>query len=84
MNQIVPLNLVEKNEMFEIKKFLLNAKDAEHLRDLGAVEGKKAVVVENQKSSIVVKINDTRYALNKDFASKILVNVLAKENEFNI
>lgn len=81
MNQIIPLIFVNKNEKFLIKKFLLSQNDAEHLRDLGAVEGRIAQVIDNQKNSVVIKIDDTRYALNKDFAEKILVSIISKEME---
>jgi ferrous iron transport protein A len=51
---------------YEVKK---------HLSDLGFVEGSSIAVISENLGNMIVNIKECRIALNKEMASKILVEV---------
>ncbi len=71
---MIPLTLCKAGESMEIAK--VGGKDdiKNHLYDLGFVTGAKVSVVNELAGNIIVNIKDSRVAIDKQMAQKIMVN----------
>lgn len=67
-----PLTNIRPGEDVHIVILACGSADAKRLRELGCVEGSRAVILSNQ-TNIVLQIGDTRLALNTGLAKTILV-----------
>lgn len=75
---MIPLALIGKGERVEIIDLIKRGKAIFcHLRDMGLFEGKIIEVLDNQnKGLIIVKIDNSRLAIGRGMAMKIIVRRL--------
>lgn len=69
---MLPLIKIRPGEDVHIDILTCSTENAKRLRDSGCVEGNRAVIISNQKN-IILKVGDTRLALNTGLARSILV-----------
>lgn len=69
----MPLSMMEVGAKFRIKA--VGGKDSvrRHLGDMGFVEGAEVTVVAVAGGNLILGIHETRVALNRELAQKILV-----------
>jgi len=70
---MIPLCFAEPNEEVVIKKVGGNPEIKQHLADLGFVVGGTATVVAALNGNLIVKIKESRVALNDELAHRIMV-----------
>ena len=70
---MLPLCLAEPGEELMIKKVGGSAEIKKHLEDLGFTVGGSVTVVNKLGENVIVKIKDSRLAINEDMARKIMV-----------
>ena len=69
----MPLMLAENGEENIIKKVGGTPEVKKHLEDLGFVPGGTVTVVSTIGGNLIVSIKDSRVAISKEMASKIMV-----------
>lgn len=69
----MPLIMYKPGEKLIISKILGNPACRRHLYDLGFTEGSEITIVNELTGNLIVNIKDSRVALDKKLASKILV-----------
>jgi len=69
----MPLYLANEGEEFEIRHIGGNPEVKQHLTALGFVVGDKITVVSSIGGNLIVKVKDSRVALDKELASKISI-----------
>ena len=70
---MLPLCLADPGEELMIKKVGGSAEIKKHLEDLGLTVGGNVTVVNKLGENVIVKIKDSRLAINEDMARKIMV-----------
>ena len=70
---MMPLSMMEAGKPNVIKKVGGREKTRLFLEKLGFVEGSVVTVVAENAGNLIVNIKDSRVAIDKDMASKILV-----------
>ncbi len=70
---MLPLTLATLGEECEIKKVGGNAELKKHLEDLGIVAGQKITVVSETSGNLIVNVKETRIALDRAMATKIMI-----------
>lgn len=70
---MMPLMMANVGEVQSIKK--INGKDdtKQFLKKLGFVEGSEITIISQMQGNVIVKIKDTRIAISKSMASRIMV-----------
>ena len=70
---MMPLIMAETGVIQSIKK--INGKDdtKQFLKNLGFVEGSEITIISQIQGNIIVKIKESRIAINKSMASRIMV-----------
>ncbi len=70
---MMPLMMTNVGEVQSIKK--INGKDdtKQFLKNLGFVEGSEITIISQMQGNVIVKIKDTRIAISKSMASRIMV-----------
>ena len=69
----MPLSMMKPGTVCRIKVLLGNDAVRRHLSDLGFVEGAEVRIVSDLAGSLILGIRETRVALNRDLARRILV-----------
>ncbi|MCM1256972.1 MAG: ferrous iron transport protein A [Roseburia sp.] len=69
----MPLSMVREGEKNTIKKVGGKGETRRFLENLGFVVGGFVTVVSENDGNLIVKIKDSRVAIGKDMANKILV-----------
>ncbi|MBQ7173080.1 MAG: ferrous iron transport protein A [Clostridia bacterium] len=69
----MPLHLAEPGRPQIVRRVGGSPEVKKHLEDLGFTVGCEVTVVNSLAGNIIVKIRDSRLALGKDLAGKILV-----------
>ena len=69
----MPLMLADKNCDLCIKKIKGNDETTKFLNTLGFIVGEMVSVVSEMGGSVIIKVKDTRVALNKEMALRIVV-----------
>ena len=69
----MPLNLVSSGESFLIKKIIGKEEVRRFLENLGFVAGAQVSVVSEINGNIIVQIKDSRVAISREMAQKIIV-----------
>ena len=77
----MPLTFAKPGEANVVKKVGGREKTRLFLEKLGLVEGSVVTVVAENAGNLIVNIKDSRVAIDKDMASKILVQVCVQEFE---
>ena len=70
---MMPLNLAEKGSPQIIKRIGGSPEIKKHLEDLGFNVGGEVTVVNALGGNLIIKVKDSRIALNADLARKIMV-----------
>lgn len=70
----MPLTFLKKGQTCKIKKIIGSDEIKAHLEDLGFVLGSEISIVNELAGNIIVNIKDSRVALDKNLANKILVD----------
>ena len=72
----MPLVFAPKNVLLKVIKLLIkDEKTKRHLENLGILVNSEFVILSESNGDIIIKFKDTRLALNRDTAVKILVAV---------
>ena len=69
----MPLSMMKTGTVCRIKGLLGNDEVRRHLADLGFVEGAEVTIVSDLAGSLILGIRESRVALNRDLARRILV-----------
>lgn len=69
----MPLLIAPMNKMLKIKKLFIEEKLKKHLESLGITINSEISVIDNVNGNLVVIVKNTRLAIDRDIASKILV-----------
>lgn len=69
----MPITLTKAGETSSIKNILGNDDTRRHLEHLGFVPGENVTVVAEIAGNLIVNIKDTRIAINKSMANRIIV-----------
>ena len=69
----MPLNVVSSGECFLIKKINGKEEVRRFLENLGFVAGAQVSVVSQISGNIIVQIKDSRVAISREMAQKIIV-----------
>mgnify|MGYP002565676536 CR=1 FL=1 len=70
---MLPLSLADIGEENTIKKIGGSAEVKQHLENLGFVVGGEVTVVNALSGNVIVNVKDSRVAIGKDMANKIMV-----------
>ncbi|MBQ9424979.1 MAG: ferrous iron transport protein A [Erysipelotrichaceae bacterium] len=70
---MLPLSYAEVNEPNVIKKVTGNPEMKKHLEDMGFVTGAVVSVVSTVSGNLIVNVKDTKVALDKQLAMKIMI-----------
>ena len=70
---MLPLALVGEGEEYIIKKIGGNPNVKKHLENLGFVVGSKTQVVTTNSGNLIVIVKETRVAISREMAQKIMV-----------
>ena len=70
---MMPLTLADDGEENIIKRIGGNAEVKRHLEDLGFVVGGSVKVISRLGGNIIVNVKDTRVAINRQTAQKIMI-----------
>ncbi len=69
----MPLTMVKSGEINEIKKVGGKEETRRFLENLGFVKGSIVTVISEIGGNMIVSIKESRVAINKDMANKIIV-----------
>ena len=69
----MPLSMMGVGAVLRIKMLGGSESVRRHLGDMGFVEGAEVMIVAEMAGSLIVGIHETRVALNRELAQKILV-----------
>lgn len=69
----MPLSMVNEGEPFEIKKVGGKEETKKFLEELGFVVGGIVTVISKINGNLIVNVKDSRVAIGKDMANKIMV-----------
>lgn len=70
---MMPITMTKSGETNNIKNIIGNDTTRRHLENLGFVPGAAITVVAEMAGNLIVNIKDSRVALSKSMANKILV-----------
>ena len=70
---MMPLNLAEKGEPLIIRRIGGSPEVKKHLEDLGFNVGGEVTVVSALSGNLIVKVKDSRIAVDKELARRIMV-----------
>ncbi len=70
----MPLTVLGAGEKAVVRRVGGNQETRNHLADLGFVNNAEVSVIQAQAGNLIVNIKDSRLALTKEMASKILVD----------
>ena len=70
---MMPLTFVNSGETIMIRKIGGNPEVKKHLEDLGFVAGSDITVISTLGGNLIVNIKDSRVAISKEMAQKIMV-----------
>lgn len=70
---MIPLSLAEIGEENKVLKIGGNPEVKRHLENLGFVVGGNVTVITQNDGNVIVNVKDTRIAISKEMANKILI-----------
>lgn len=70
---MLPLTIVKSGETVVIKKITGRDQVRRHLAELGLVVDESVTVVSEMAGNVIVQVKDSRIALDKSMASRIMV-----------
>lgn len=69
----MPLNMAKTGEENRIKKVCGNSETRKFLENLGFIPGGTVTVISQISGNIIVRVKDSRVAINREMASKIMI-----------
>ncbi len=69
----MPLMLAEPGKEYIIKRIGGNVEMRKHLEDMGFIAGETVYVVSMIGGNIIVKVKESRVAVSKEMAAKIMI-----------
>ena len=70
---MMPLTMAKAGEMLTVHKISGKDEVRQHLAELGFVVGSDVTVVSEISGNLIVQVKDSRIALNKTMANRIMV-----------
>lgn len=70
---MMPLTMAKAGERNSIKKVGGKGETKQHLENLGFVAGAPVIVISEISGNVIVNIKDSRIAISREMANKILV-----------
>ena len=70
---MMPLMFANPGDEVTIKKVGVSAETKKHLEDLGFVVGGTLTVVNSGSGNLIVNVKETRIAITKEMAAKIMI-----------
>ena len=70
---MMPLSLADPGQELVIRKVGGSPEVKKHLENLGFVVGGTAVVITSMAGNVIVKVKESRVAINEDMARKIMI-----------
>ncbi len=70
---MMPLTLADNGEEYVVKRMGGSAEIKKHLEDLGFVVGTAVSVINTIGGNLIVKVKESRVAISKEMAQKIMV-----------
>jgi ferrous iron transport protein A len=70
---MMPLSLAKSGEINYIRKVTGKDELRQHLAELGFVVGEKVIVVSELGGNMILSVKDSRIALDKSLANRILI-----------
>ncbi|MDS0526613.1 ferrous iron transport protein A [Clostridium sp. SHJSY1] len=72
---ILPMNLADEGKEVEVKTISIKEGLGKRLGELGISAGNKIKIVKNDGRSLIIAIEESRFALDLDIAKKIMILV---------
>lgn len=72
---MIPLSMTQAGEKALVFRVNGSADMKQHLSDLGFVSGTEVEIISQRQGDVIVKIKDSRLALTKKMAEKVLVQI---------
>ncbi len=69
----MPLNLAQQGKEVKVLKVFADDKTKRHLENLGILSGAEIVPLSESNGNIIIKVHDSRLAINAQLAMKIFV-----------
>lgn len=73
----MPLILAPHGEKMQIVRVAADSKTGRHLENLGIVSGAEIVLLSDTDGNLIVRVHDSRLALDKNVARTIIVRTVA-------
>ena len=70
---MMPLSLANKDEVYMIRKIGGTPEVKKHLENLGFVAGGNVSVISSIGGSLIVKVKESRVAINDEMARRIMI-----------
>ncbi len=70
---MMPLSMAQTGEINYIKKISGKDEVRQHLAEMGFVVGGEVMVVTQMGGNLILNVKDTRVALNKEMANRIMI-----------
>ncbi len=70
---MIPLNYANRGEEAVIRKIGGSPEVKKHLENLGFVVGSTATVITSLNGNVIVKVKESRVAINEEMARKIMI-----------
>jgi ferrous iron transport protein A len=70
---MMPLNMAKTGEENRIKRVGGNSETRKFLENLGFIPGGTVTVISQISGNIIVRVKDSRVAINREMASKIMI-----------
>ncbi|MBQ1826852.1 MAG: ferrous iron transport protein A [Erysipelotrichaceae bacterium] len=70
---MMPLNLASTGEIYSVKRIGGKPEVRQHLEEMGFTEGTEINVISSVNGCVIVKVRESRVAINQQMASKIMI-----------
>lgn len=71
----MPIMIAPRNQELTVMRILGNDKTIKHLRELGIVPNMKITIISVEPSGIIIKVGESRLAIDRDVARSIQVEM---------
>ncbi|MBD7912968.1 MULTISPECIES: FeoA family protein [Clostridium] len=72
---ILPMNLADEGKEVEVKSISMKDGLGKRLSELGLISGNKIRIIKNDGRSIIVAIDESRFAIDKSIAQKVMISI---------
>ena len=70
---MMPLNLATTGEAYSVKRIGGKPEVRQHLEEMGFTEGTEINVISSVNGCVIVKVRESRVAINQEMAGKIMI-----------